>query len=112
MRFASEVIYSGQLRSGLPPSARPPVRGFAWPSAVVPIAFIEVDAHEQIEHDSKLNRLEAERLMALLEMVLVAGDVSTAEVGVVTPYTAQRGASASSETGAGSTCSSPVHGAG
>jgi hypothetical protein len=89
MRFASEVIYSGQLRSGLPPSARPPVRGFAWPSAVVPIAFIEVDAHEQIEHDSKLNRLEAERLMALLEMVLVAGDVSTAEVGVVTPYTAQ-----------------------
>ena len=61
MAFPSEVIYHGQLCSGVSAADRPPVGGFEWPRDDVPLAFVEVEARESVEQDSKLNRAEAER---------------------------------------------------
>ena len=89
MHFSSEVIYQGQLRSGISAADRPPVGGFGWPRADCPLAFVEVDGQESVEHESKLNRAEAERLIDVLAAVIVAGGANCADVGVVTPYAAQ-----------------------
>jgi hypothetical protein len=61
MQFPSEVVYLGQLRSGVSAADRPPVGGFEWPRDDCPLAFVEVEARESVENDSKLNQAEAER---------------------------------------------------
>eukprot|EP01050_Picozoa_sp_SAG11_P002581 SAG11_NODE_133_length_15400_cov_10.132344_2_plen_251_part_00 len=110
MSFAAELIYDGRLRSGVTASDRPPVAGFGWPDPRVPVAFVEVPPQPQpqpqppgrrrgasgewTDGESKRNDNEVARLVAVLETVLDAGRdggeaVAPAEVGVVTPYTAQ-----------------------
>ena len=60
-----------------------------------PLAFIETGgplrgAQEESDgSDSKRNPAEAERVLKVLDGVLSAGEVSTSQIGVVTPYKAQ-----------------------
>lgn len=43
----------------------------------------------QTEGDSKMNRLEAEKVLDILEVVLDAGGCKVADIGIITPYKAQ-----------------------
>ena len=92
--FPSEMIYGGRLRSGVPPHARAAPRGFAWPRLAVPLAFVETGGYragcaESAESESTRNAGEAARLIELLKGVLSAGELSPAQVGIITPYSAQ-----------------------
>ena len=95
MEFSARHIYGGQLRSAVAASDRPPVSGFVWPVSDAPLAFIETGgpprgAQEESDgSDSKRNPAEAERVLTVLDGVLSAGEVSTSQIGVVTPYKAQ-----------------------
>ena len=91
MEFVSEKIYGGRLKNGTLAEARPLVSGFQWPRQKVPVAFIEmgVKSREQIEGESKSNTHEAERVMAVLDAVLAAGELSCNDIGVITPYMGQ-----------------------
>ena len=48
MSFSSEVVYGGRLRSGVSGADRPAVDGFVWPRQSAPLAFVEVDAQEEV----------------------------------------------------------------
>ena len=84
MAFPARIIYGGKLRSGIGPSARPPVAGFAWPRPAVPLAFVEVKGADEVEGESKLNRAEAARLVGLLDAVLAAGELDASQARTLT----------------------------
>jgi len=93
--FSAEVFYEGRLRSGIQAQDRLPIAGFGWPRRKVPVAFLESGGHarentrESADGESKWNKEEADRVIAILEEVLMAGDCSPDDIGVVTPYMRQ-----------------------
>lgn len=89
MEFSSEAFYNGALHCGIEASARPAPRGVPWASDGVPVAFLEVGASEETEGDSKLNSAEAQLVLLLVHQVLSARDLKLADIGIVTPYSAQ-----------------------
>ncbi|CAE8612639.1 unnamed protein product [Polarella glacialis] len=87
--FSSKAFYESQLLSGVEASRRPLPQGVPWPNKDVPIAFINVDAQEEMEGDSKANSVEAQLVASLVGKVFQYGELGVNDVGVVTPYTAQ-----------------------
>ena len=60
----------------------------------MPLAFVETGGYrdgcaESAESESKSNAGDAARVIELLKGVLSAGELSAAQVGIVTPYSAQ-----------------------
>lgn len=90
MEFCAAHIYNGRLKTGISGAERPPVPGFEWPRASVPVAFVETGVGvEEKEGESKQNPAEAAVVMELLLQVLGERQLSISQVGVVTPYVAQ-----------------------
>ena len=88
--FASAEFYAGRLLSGTSPESRPPVRGFAWPSARVNVALVVSNAQEEgTAGASKRNQGEASTVTSIVRSVLAAGELAAAQIGVVTPYASQ-----------------------
>jgi len=68
-------------------------KGFAWPSADVPVALLDSDPfEEQKEGDSRANQNEAAWILQIVQQVLqcpTPGGLAPDEIGIVTPYSAQ-----------------------
>lgn len=89
-QFSAESFYGSRLKNGVSASDRKPIGGFPWPVPGCGIAFIHVDgSFEQRERESYKNDGEAQCLEDLMFGILQKGDVSLAQIGVVTPYTGQ-----------------------
>ncbi|CAM1298106.1 Uncharacterised protein g2027 [Pycnogonum litorale] len=87
--FPSDTFYDGLLKSGVEPSDRQPIKGFNWPSSVVPAAFVNLKSRERSGYGkSTYNQLEARTILEILRNILRNG-LRKRDVGVVTPYTAQ-----------------------
>ncbi|CAE7495639.1 upf1, partial [Symbiodinium natans] len=87
--FSSKAFYDGLLKSGIQEEKRVAPQGVPWPNAKCPIAFVNVDAQEELEGDSKANTVEAQLVASVVGKVLGYGELSVGQVGVVTPYVAQ-----------------------
>ena len=89
--FPSRRFYGGALRDAATVVARPtaPPRGFAWPRADAPVAFLSVAAAERREGTSCANDAEAAAVADVVAGLVTGGSVRAADVGVVTPYAAQ-----------------------
>ncbi|CAE7819709.1 Upf1 [Symbiodinium sp. CCMP2592] len=87
--FSSKAFYDGLLKSGIEDDKRTAPQGVPWPNSKCPIAFVNVDAQEELEGDSKANTVEAQMVASLVGKVLGYGELSVSQVGVVTPYVAQ-----------------------
>lgn len=87
--FSSNAFYDGRLKSGVEADKRQPPKGIKWPNPDCPVAFINVDAQEEAEGDSKANSIEAQMIADIVRNVLHSKELKVSEVGVVTPYMAQ-----------------------
>ena len=88
--FPSAEFYAGKLLSGLPPEARPQLRGFRWPSEQTNVALMPSTSEEEGgEGTSKRNSGEASTVASVLRHFLNAGELLPQQIGVVTPYAAQ-----------------------
>ena len=90
--FPSMAFYSGKVGSFPTPSDRPTVPGVAWPSAKVPVAFLEISNPESRAPDgnSLYNVEEAKTAIAVVKRILAAGDLAgPGDIGVISPYAAQ-----------------------
>jgi hypothetical protein len=90
--FPSQRFYGGRLRSGVDAAARPAPRGFRWPSARVPLAFLDVAAGAEERtalSGSVANPAEATALARLLARLLPASGLAPSDIGVLTPYAGQ-----------------------
>lgn len=88
--FPSEETYDGRMQCGVSRAARRAPRGFAWPLAGVPIAF--VPCMRGVEHQagsSFKNPVEANAVMQVLQALLSSRDLAPCDVGVITPYQEQ-----------------------
>jgi len=89
--WPSERFYGGQLEDGVSPEDRPAPAGFVWPDWDAPVAFIPVEGSEDTSPDgaSKQNMDEAGLAVRVVDMLLSGGDITPADIGVVTPYSGQ-----------------------
>ena len=90
--FASDCFYAGRIKDGITARDRPAPRGFRWPHASFPVAFLDVPngaEQEDAGSGSKCNPAEAELVMQIVEDLVRYGRVPASEVGIVTPYAAQ-----------------------
>ena len=89
--FPSGRFYDGCLNDGVSAGERNAPAGFMWPDWDVPIAFIPIDGNEQVDSEgqSKSNIDEAGRVLTVVQSLLATGDVSTRDIGVITPYNGQ-----------------------
>eukprot|EP00435_Cladocopium_sp_Y103_P054205 s1761_g17.t1 len=87
--FSSKAFYDGLLKSGIEATQRLLPAGVPWPNSECPIAFVNVDAQEELEGDSKANSMEAQLVANVVGKVFQQGELNVSQVGVVTPYMAQ-----------------------
>ena len=96
--FPSAQFYASRLRSAPSPGERMAPRGFPWPEGVdgadrpSPLAFVDVPHGQERrvgEGDSVCNPEEAALVAHVVALLLSGGDVGAAQIGVVTPYSAQ-----------------------
>ncbi|KAL8432870.1 hypothetical protein ACSSS7_004273 [Eimeria intestinalis] len=73
---------------------RPPVAGFLWPSPHSRVCLIDISAGlanmEQSLGTSKYSLVEIDPILAILRSVLQCGTIRPAEIGILTPYDAQK----------------------
>ena len=89
--FPSGRFYDGRLSDGINAEDRIPPAGFMWPDWDNPVAFIPIDGSEQVDSEgqSKSNLDEAGRVVTVVQSLLAMGDLSTRDIGVITPYNGQ-----------------------
>ncbi|CAK9070609.1 Regulator of nonsense transcripts 1 (ATP-dependent helicase RENT1) (Nonsense mRNA reducing factor 1) (NORF1) (Up-frameshift suppressor 1 homolog) (mUpf1) [Durusdinium trenchii] len=92
---SSIQFYGGKLLSGVLPEHRLPPKGFAWPReqegegvALLDTSRLQ-ERFEMPERASWCNPREARILCTVLRGILKAGELSPAQIGVVTPYMGQ-----------------------
>lgn len=73
---------------------RPPVAGFLWPSSHSRVCLIDISAGlanmEQSLGTSKYSLVEIDPILAILRSVLQCGTIRPSEIGILTPYDAQK----------------------
>ena len=87
--FPSAAFYGGRLASGTPKALRPPPAGFGWPQPGVGLAFVAVEGRECAEGTSHSNEAEARAVQQIVWGFLASGELTPAQVGIVTPYSGQ-----------------------
>lgn len=88
--FPSSAFYGGRVHSGVSEEARPALRGFDWPSPRASAALVlSTSPEDGSAGRSKCNRGEAATVLSILRGLMMAGELRAAQIGVVTPYTAQ-----------------------
>ena len=89
-QWPSEYFYEASLKSFRPAcSTESLVPGFAWPSRK-PVAFVHVQGREMSEGTSRKNKAEVEKILQLVDGFVKRGRVPATDIGVITPYSAQR----------------------
>jgi regulator of nonsense transcripts 1 len=108
-RFSSERFYGGRVKThgavARERASRPPPAGIDWPNRNKPIAILPVPApagssgNEERESDqtktsaggaSFLNKPELDALVGVVASLLATSDLRAEDIGVITPYAAQR----------------------
>ncbi len=89
--FPSARFYDNKLEDGCDASNRPAPGGLLWPDWDNPLAFIPVDGAElqDEEGSSRSNYAEAAKVLNVVKGLLEIGDLSTRDIGVITPYNGQ-----------------------
>ncbi|KAJ1617727.1 P-loop containing nucleoside triphosphate hydrolase protein [Pavlovales sp. CCMP2436] len=88
--FPCDAFYAGAVTTGIRAADRPPVTGFAWPKADMPVAFVHArGGSESAEGASKSNAVEAELVCRIAYDLIAAGGISAEQLGVISPYNGQ-----------------------
>ncbi|MEJ6563114.1 MAG: AAA domain-containing protein [Euryarchaeota archaeon] len=89
--YPSARFYDDRLDDGCTPAERPPAAGFLWPDWDHPVAFVPVEGSEIVDDEgsSKSNLDEAAKVLSIVSGLLSAGDLTPADIGVITPYRGQ-----------------------
>ena len=89
--FPSARFYDNRLEDGCTASERLAPGGLLWPDWDNPLAFIPVDGAELQDEDgsSRSNYAEAAKVLNVVKGLLEIGDLSTKDIGVITPYNGQ-----------------------
>ena len=89
--YPSARFYEDRLDDGCTPADRPPAAGFLWPDWDHPVAFVPIDGSEIVDEEgsSKSNLDEAAKVLSIVNGLLSAGDLTPADIGVITPYSGQ-----------------------
>ena len=89
--FPSARFYDNKLDDGCKALDRPTPAGLLWPDWDNPLAFIPIDGTEQEDEDgsSRSNFAEAAKVLSVVNGLLETGDLTTREIGVITPYNGQ-----------------------
>ena len=89
--FPSARFYENRLEDGCSPSDRPPVAGFLWPDWDKPVAFVPVHGSEIEEEvgSSRSNIDEAAAVLKIINDLMIPGDISQSDIGVISPYSGQ-----------------------
>jgi len=81
------------VKNGVPPEARPTLRGIHWPvpgSGVMLIGYpSQQGCYEASDGVSKSNEWEASVVERLVEDVLKEGEITVDDIGIISPYSAQ-----------------------
>ena len=89
--FPSARFYDNKLEDGCTPAERPPAAGFLWPDWDKPVAFVPIEGFEVEDEEgkSKSNMDEAAKVVSIVDDLLAAGDITTKDIGVISPYNGQ-----------------------
>ena len=89
--FPSARFYDNKLDDGCSKSDRPAPAGLIWPNWDNPVAFIPVEGTEELDEEgtSRSNISEAAKILSVVDELLAVGDISTADIGIITPYNGQ-----------------------
>ncbi|CDJ69231.1 ATP-dependent helicase, putative [Eimeria necatrix] len=93
--FPNMQFYQGKIFSrDVDDCNRPPVAGFLWPSSHSRVCLIDISAGlanmEQSLGTSKYSLVEIDPILAILRSVLQCGTIRPSEIGILTPYDAQK----------------------
>jgi superfamily I DNA and/or RNA helicase len=89
--FPSARFYEDKLEDGCSAEERPAPAGVLWPDWDHPFAFIPITGSEIEEEEggSRSNPAEAARIYGLVQELLVPGDITPGQIGIITPYSGQ-----------------------
>lgn len=89
--FPSSRFYDNRLEDGCTSADRPPAAGFLWPDWDKPVAFVPVHGAEMEEESgsSRSNMDEAAVVIKIVNDLLVPGDLTPEDIGVISPYSGQ-----------------------
>ena len=89
--FPSARFYDNRLEDGCSKEQRPTPAGLIWPDWDNPMAFIPVEGGELQDEDgsSRSNYAEAAKVLTVVKELLAPGDLTTKDIGVITPYNGQ-----------------------
>ncbi len=89
--FPSARFYENRLLDGCVREERPSPAGFLWPNWDKPVAFVPVMGIEEVEEEgkSKRNRDEAAMVYSIVRELVQPGDLSPADIGIISPYNGQ-----------------------
>lgn len=90
--FSSNYFYEGSLANGVTAEERDSSRVFPWPNPRKPMFFYNSIAPEECGPSgvSYLNRAEAALAERIVTRLLKSGSVTPDQIGIITPYEAQR----------------------
>lgn len=94
-QFPNMQFYQGKIFSrDVDDCNRPPVAGFLWPSPHSRVCLVDISAGlanmEQSLGTSKYSIVEIDPILAILRSVLQCGTIRPSEIGILTPYDAQK----------------------
>jgi len=89
--FPSGRFYDGRLEDGADALSRTAPAGVSWPDWDNPVAFIPVEGAEIADEmgSSRSNMDEAAIVVQMVTQILEAMELSTADIGVISPYAGQ-----------------------
>ena len=89
--FPSARFYDNRLEDGCSANDRQTPAGLLWPDWDNPLAFIPIEGSELQEEDgsSRSNYAEAAKVLSVVKGLLETGDLTTRDIGVITPYNGQ-----------------------
>ena len=89
--FPSRQSYDGLLKNGVTNKNRIAPTGIIWPDFDNPVAFLPVEGGEIVSADghSKANPTEAGWVLRIVDSLLTGEDISSSDIGVITPYNGQ-----------------------
>ncbi|KAL8453752.1 hypothetical protein Emed_000693 [Eimeria media] len=89
--FPNMQFYQGKIFSrDVDDCNRPPVAGFLWPSPHSRVCLIDISAGLANMEQSLGTSKEIDPILAILRSVLQCGTIRPAEIGILTPYDAQK----------------------
>jgi len=93
-QFSSTHFYDGKIEDGVTSSDKLIPKGFNWPQDDIPVAFVSVENSMEEKSSipgtkTKHNMEEAKIIYSIINQIVEKGDISVADIGVISPYSGQ-----------------------